>query len=87
MTAGMQDRLLAAIRQVDEALAAHQSGSKGPLSQKLLANLRKELCEMLNSVDHRDYSPAYPRFLMDWPRDEAFIREMVTLAYDYKRKA
>lgn len=87
MSMVMADRILSAIKLVDEAIALHRTGAKAPLSPKLLKNVRVDLTRMLQTVRQRDYSPEYPRFVLDWPDDEEFVRELVNLAYDYKRKA
>lgn len=85
--ADMAGRILSAIGRVDAAIAAHRDGTPAPLSPKLLGNVRAELERMLEAVQRRDYSPAYPRFIIDWPGDEEFVRDLVNLAYDFKRKA
>lgn len=86
MMADMAGRISSAIVRVDAAIAAHRHGTPAPLSPKLLGNVRAELERMLEAVWHRDYSPAYPRFIIDWPGDDEFVRDLVNLAYDFKRK-
>lgn len=84
--ATMKDRISSAIRRVNEVIEAHRRGAAAPLSPKLLENLRRDLERMLEAVERRDYTPRYPRFLIDWPKDEEFIKDFVRLAYDYGRK-
>jgi len=86
MMADMAGRISSAIARVDAAIAAHRRGTPAPLSPKLLGNVRAELERMLEAVRRRDYSPAYPRFIIDWPGDDEFVRDLVNLAYDFKRK-
>ncbi|MDX3905608.1 MAG: hypothetical protein QHC78_07960 [Pigmentiphaga sp.] len=85
MTGSIQERIDAAITRVDSALGAHQMRANAPLSPKLLTKLKAELIAMRGAVERRDHVPAYPRALIDWPGDEQFVQEMVSLAYDYKR--
>lgn len=86
MTATMDIRISGAIDRIDEAIDAHSAGTLAPLSLKILVQLRAELQKMLGAVQSRDYTPTYPRFLLDWPGDEEFVQEMIKLAYDFKRK-
>lgn len=81
------NRISNTIKQVDDAIALHREGAKAPLSLKLLENVRFDLVRMIETLQHRDYAPEYPRFVLDWPGDEEFVRDLVNLAYDYKRKA
>jgi hypothetical protein len=85
MTETMQGRLAVAIARVDAALAAHGTRAVAPLSPKLLAQLRVELQSMSETVERRSFVPAYPRFLLDWPGDEEFVKEMIELAYEYDK--
>lgn len=86
MSIVMADRISGAIKLVDEAIALHRAGAKAPLSPKLLENVRLDLIRMLQTVQERDYLPGYSRFVLDWPGDEEFVKVLVNLAYDYKRK-
>ena len=82
----MADRISGTIKSVDEAIALHRAGVKAPLSVKLLENVRVDLVRMFQTLQDRSYVPQYPRFVLDWPSDEEFVKTLINLAYDYKKK-
>lgn len=85
MTKNLSERIEAAIECINDALAAHQKGHNAPFSPKLLAQIQHELQAMRSTLQSRNFAPVYPRFLLDWPGDEQLVRELIQLAYDYKK--
>jgi hypothetical protein len=85
MTEKLSERIDALMKCIGDAITAHEQGIGAPLSPKLLMQVQQELQHMHKTLVLRNFTPAYPRFLLDWPGDERLVRELVQLAYDYKK--
>lgn len=78
-------RIVEALDAVDAAIAAHAAGSDAPLSMTMLARVKSELKRMREQTSPRDYSPTFPRFVMDWPDESGLVKLLVDVAYEYGR--
>lgn len=77
------DDALSAVRKF---ITAHQQGNKNaPLSLVILTRVQGELESMKRDVPLFNYTPTYPRFVMDWPDDTGLVKQLIDVAYDYKK--
>lgn len=74
-----------AIKQVVDAISRHERNEEAPLSIHALAQVKKELEEMIRVMNPKVYIPAYPRFIIDWPGEDSLIRELVHIAALYEK--
>ncbi|MCG8710991.1 hypothetical protein JHU04_004321 [Brenneria sp. 4F2] len=57
-----------ALKKVADTINQHEQNEKAPLSIQTLAQVKKELEEMIRVMDPKVYMPVYPRFIIEWPR-------------------
>lgn len=79
-------RIVEALDAVEAAIKAHSVGADdAPLSVTMLTRVRSELEKMREQMSSRDYSPTYPRFVMDWPDESGLVKLLIDVAYEYGR--
>ncbi|WP_034912076.1 hypothetical protein [Erwinia sp. 9145] len=74
-----------ALNKVADAINRHERNEKAPLSIQALAQVKKELEEMIRVMDPKVYMPGYPRFIIDWPGEDVLIKELVHVAALYEK--
>ncbi|MDX5631085.1 MULTISPECIES: hypothetical protein [unclassified Brenneria] len=74
-----------ALKKVADAISRHERNEKAPLSIQALAQVKKELEEMIRVMDPKVYMPGYPRFITDWPGEDVLIKELVHVAALYEK--
>ncbi|MDE9557837.1 hypothetical protein KKJ06_21140 [Xenorhabdus bovienii] len=74
-----------ALQLVQDAIELHQNGKNAPLSIDVLAQVKKELEEMISVMNPQVYKPSYPRFIMDWPDETGIISTLIDVAYYYQK--
>lgn len=72
-----------ALKKVVDTISRHERNEAAPLSIQVLLQIKKELEEMIRTMDQKIYTPGYPRFILDWPDEDGLIDELVNLAYKY----
>nr|WP_033762186.1 hypothetical protein [Pantoea agglomerans] len=72
-----------ALEKVVDAISRHERKEKAPLSIHVLTQVKKELEEMIRTMNPKVYMPAYPRFILDWPCEDILITELVDIAALY----
>jgi len=77
-------RCVEAINKINIALSKKDS-SEYALSESMLLNIKIEVEIMLQKMNKDEYSPSYPKFLLDYPITE-LIDYLIETAYLYKRK-
>ena len=71
------------LKKVINAIDRHERNELAPLSIQVLIQIKKELEEMVSTMNPEVYKPGYPRFILDWPDEDGLIEELVDVAYQY----
>jgi len=85
MISSFESLLNELVKKVDDAIKKHERNEKAPLSIETLAQVKKELGEMIRIMNPRIYMPGYPRFIIDWPGEDVLIDELINASYLYKK--
>lgn len=74
-----------ALAAVDAAIEEHRQGNpSAPFSERLLLSVRDDLSRMAASSE---YSPTYPRFVLDWPDSSSPLGELLMEASALRYRA
>ena len=77
--------LKGSLDKVNYAIWLHENGQTGPLSVHVLAQVKRELEEMIKVMNPKNYTPTYPRYILDWPDEDGLKKELIDVAYLYQK--
>jgi hypothetical protein len=74
-----------ALDRVDVAIENRRSGRPEDLSIEVLQQVRQQLQRMFETLDAKEFSPSYGRFILDWPDEHGLIEELLVASQEYLR--
>jgi hypothetical protein len=76
----------AAIKEIDDEIAAHKKGFGTIGTEKQLDMIKREIEKMKSILNFKEFSPNYPRIIVDsWDYNSELAQKLLDIAEKYRK--